>query len=90
MGRSLPNILVTGTPGCGKTTLATQLASASGLSFISVNDVAKENELYDGYDEANECRILDEDRVVDEIESRMLEGGQVSKWSSLPLNSVDS
>lgn len=77
MDRALPNILITGTPGCGKTTLATELARVSGLSYISVNDVAKADSLYDGYDEVNECHILDEDRVIDEIEPKMQEGGQV-------------
>ncbi|KAL5111528.1 Adenylate kinase isoenzyme 6 [Taenia crassiceps] len=65
MDRVLPNILITGTPGCGKTTLATELARVSGLSYISVNDVAKADSLYDGYDETNECYILDEDRILD-------------------------
>lgn len=77
MERSLPNILITGIPGCGKTTLGTELARVSGLNFISVNDIAKERDLYDGYDEENECHILNEDRVVDEIEPMMQEGGQV-------------
>ncbi|VDK34837.1 unnamed protein product [Taenia asiatica] len=80
--RALPNILITGTPGCGKTTLATELARVSGLSYISVNDVAKADNLYDGYDEVNECHILDEDRVIDEIEPKMQEGGQILDYHS--------
>lgn len=77
MERSLPNILITGIPGCGKTTLGTELARVSGLHYISVNDIAKNGDLYEGYDDKNECHILDEDRVVDEIEPLMQEGGQV-------------
>ncbi|KAM7540221.1 hypothetical protein Aperf_G00000037961 [Anoplocephala perfoliata] len=82
MERSLPNILITGIPGCGKTTLGTELSRVSGLNFISVNDIAKERDLYDGYDEENECHVLDEDRVVDEIEPMMQEGGQILEYHS--------
>ncbi|VDN35259.1 unnamed protein product [Dibothriocephalus latus] len=77
MQRSSPNILITGTPGCGKSTLSAELAAATGLNYISVNDVAKEQDLYDEYDEENECHVLDEDRVIDELEPKMQEGGQV-------------
>ncbi|CDS40943.1 TAF9 RNA polymerase II TATA box binding protein [Echinococcus multilocularis] len=82
MDRVLPNILITGTPGCGKTTLATELARVSGLSYVSVNDIAKEGGLYDGFDEVNECYVLDEDRVIDEIEPKIQEGGQILDYHS--------
>lgn len=78
MQRTSPNILITGTPGCGKSTLSAELAGVTGLNFLSVNDIAKENGLYDSYDEENECHVLDEDRVVDELELKMQEGGQVT------------
>ncbi|XP_042546612.1 adenylate kinase isoenzyme 6 isoform X1 [Dipodomys spectabilis] len=72
-----PNILLTGTPGVGKTTLGKELASRSGLKYISVGDLAREGELYDGYDEEYDCPILDEDRVVDELENEMRDGGVI-------------
>ncbi|THD20869.1 Adenylate kinase isoenzyme 6 [Fasciola hepatica] len=80
--RSKPNILITGTPGTGKTTLAKEIADRCSLNFVSVNDVAKEGELYDGYDDENDCHILDEDRVVDELEDYMMQGGQVVDYHS--------
>ena len=75
--RSAPNILITGTPGTGKTTLASELSQKSGLSFINIGDLAKAEELYDGWDEKYDCHILDEDRIVDELENKMCEGGNI-------------
>ncbi|XP_050185399.1 adenylate kinase isoenzyme 6 isoform X1 [Myiozetetes cayanensis] len=86
-----PNVLITGTPGVGKTTLGKELASRAGLSYVNVGDLAKEGqgavpnlpavcaagELYEGFDEEYDCPILDEDRVIDELEDRMSEGGVV-------------
>uniref|UniRef100_A0A8C6ENR8 AK6 n=1 Tax=Marmota marmota marmota TaxID=9994 RepID=A0A8C6ENR8_MARMA len=73
----LQNILLTSTPGVVKTTLGKELASRSGLKrlkYINMGDLAQEGQLYNGYDEEYDCPILDEDRVVDELENQMREG----------------
>ncbi|KAF8572274.1 hypothetical protein P879_01826 [Paragonimus westermani] len=75
--RPIPNILITGTPGTGKTTLAKFLSESVNLNYVSINDVAKAGELYDGYDTMNDCHILDEDRVLDALEAMMSSGGQI-------------
>lgn len=72
-----PNILVTGTPGTGKSTLGQELAHRTGLNYVNVGDVAKENNLYDGYDQEYQCHVLDEDAVIDELEDQMEQGGNV-------------
>ncbi|GAB0183404.1 adenylate kinase isoenzyme 6 isoform X3 [Grus americana] len=72
-----PNVLLTGTPGVGKTTLGKELASRAGMTYINVGDMAKEGELYEGFDEEYDCPILDEDRVIDELEDKMSEGGVI-------------
>ena len=41
MSRSNPNILISGTPGVGKSCLATLLAQKSGLTLINVGQFAK-------------------------------------------------
>ncbi|XP_006762448.1 PREDICTED: adenylate kinase isoenzyme 6 isoform X3 [Myotis davidii] len=72
-----PYLLHGGTPGVGKTTLGKELAARSGLKYVNVGDLAREGQLYDGYDEEYDCPILDEDRVVDELENQMSEGGVI-------------
>ncbi|XP_014781743.1 adenylate kinase isoenzyme 6 [Octopus bimaculoides] len=66
-----PNILITGTPGTGKSTLGNELAEKCNLTYVSVGELAKANSLFDGWDEDYGCPILDEDQVIDELEEQM-------------------
>ena len=61
--RVQPNILITGTPGTGKSLTCSEVAARSGLTHVDVGVLAKENDLFDGQDEVYQCPILDEDRV---------------------------
>ena len=61
--RQRPNILVTGTPGTGKTTTCELLAAATGLRHINIGDVVKKEELHHGWDDEYNCFIIDEDKV---------------------------
>ncbi|KAG1694062.1 hypothetical protein DVH05_022079 [Phytophthora capsici] len=73
-----PNILVTGTPGTGKTSMCQQLSERSQLlTHLNVGDLVKERGLHNGRDEEFDCFILDEDKVCDEMEDMMAEGGKV-------------
>lgn len=67
----------TGTPGTGKTTLAKEVAQATGLNHIGIGELAKENNFYLNYDQELESYELDEDKVIDEIDDTMKEGGNV-------------
>ncbi|XP_053156652.1 adenylate kinase isoenzyme 6 isoform X3 [Hemicordylus capensis] len=57
-----------------------------GLTYMNVGDLAKEGELYEGFDEEYECPILDEDRVrfqvIDELEDKMSDGGVIVDYHS--------
>lgn len=66
-----------GTPGTGKTTLARELAERTGLKYINIGDLAKENNYFDGFDQELNCPVLDEDRVIDEMEEDMNDGGVI-------------
>lgn len=47
----------------GKSTLASQVAEQTGLQHISVSDLAKENGLYEEFDEERQSYVIDEDKV---------------------------
>lgn len=64
MARKNPNIIVTGTPGVGKTTHAEQLARATGLQHVSVNQIVKDEGFHEGKDEETGSWIVDEDKVL--------------------------
>ncbi|KAK3709905.1 hypothetical protein QZH41_020019 [Actinostola sp. cb2023] len=83
--RSRPNILITGTPGTGKSVTATELAQRTGLNYINVGEFAKENDLYEGWDNDLECHVLDEDKVIDEMEDVMTDGGNIVDYHGCEL-----
>lgn len=62
--RDLPNILITGTPGTGKTTTSEMAAEATGLTHINVGDLVKAKSLHEGLDTEYDSYILDEDKVL--------------------------
>ncbi len=60
-------ILVTGTPGTGKSSLAEELGAALKIPVVEVGDLIKENKLYEEWDDEMDCSIFDEDKVVAEV-----------------------
>ncbi|XP_020794028.1 adenylate kinase isoenzyme 6 isoform X2 [Boleophthalmus pectinirostris] len=76
---------VWGTPGVGKTTLGKELAQRTGLTYVNIGELAQEGQLYDGFDEEYNCPILDEDKVVDELEDKMAEGGVIVDYHGCDL-----
>ncbi|KAF3660527.1 Adenylate kinase isoenzyme 6 -like protein [Capsicum annuum] len=61
--RKRPNILITGTPGTGKTTTAAVLAEVTELRHINVGDFANEKNLTNGWDDTFDCYYINEDLV---------------------------
>lgn len=43
--------------------LANEIAERTGLNHINVGELAKQNNLFEGWDEQYNCHVLDEDRV---------------------------
>jgi broad-specificity NMP kinase len=50
------------------------LAQLTGLNYISISELAKENNFYLNYDSELDSYELDEDQVIDEIDEIMKEG----------------
>lgn len=84
--RRRPNVLVTGTPGCGKTTLCELLMdqlpealtqSSADWDHVDISALVKDQHLHEGWDEEFKCHILDEDKVLDHLEERMAQGGVI-------------
>lgn len=48
----------------GKTTLGSRVAEQTDMELISVSDLAKQENLYEGYDQERQSYIIDEDRVT--------------------------
>jgi len=60
-------IAITGTPGTGKTEVAKALAKRMGWWYLSLNDLAEEEDLYKGYDSERMCKIVDLERMKEEV-----------------------
>uniref|UniRef100_A0A7S2LK93 Adenylate kinase isoenzyme 6 homolog n=1 Tax=Leptocylindrus danicus TaxID=163516 RepID=A0A7S2LK93_9STRA len=70
-GRTRPNILITGTPGVGKTATASLIAEKLNMKYISVGDLVKKHACHEGMDTEFDSYILDEDKLLDLMEPMM-------------------
>jgi adenylate kinase len=52
-------IIVTGSVGTGKTTLAKKLSKKLNYQYINVNKIIQKNNLPSGYDKKRKCKIID-------------------------------
>ena len=91
--RRLPNIIVTGTPGVGKTTTCAELISQSSstafqLRHLSINTIVKDKSCYDGYDDELQTSIVDEDKLLDEADAILMSspnGGHIIDYHACDL-----
>ena len=58
-------IIVTGTPGVGKTIFSKQLAKENKYLYVNITDIVKKNKLYDSFDKVKDSLIVDEVKLVE-------------------------
>ncbi|EIN13487.1 P-loop containing nucleoside triphosphate hydrolase protein [Punctularia strigosozonata HHB-11173 SS5] len=85
--RTSPTIIITGTPGTGKTTTAQLLLEESPipLTHINVGDLVKERGLHEGFDDEWGSYTVDEDKLLDELEPIASQGGVILDWHTCEL-----
>lgn len=68
--RKFPVVLITGTPGCGKTLHSQVLAADSDvkMTHLNIGDIVKQHGFHNGFDEEWKSYIVDEDRLLDYLE----------------------
>ncbi|EGN94914.1 hypothetical protein SERLA73DRAFT_96297 [Serpula lacrymans var. lacrymans S7.3] len=82
--RQAPVIVITGTPGTGKTTHAQLLSEEAPITMkhINVGQLVKDNGLYEDYDDDWQSYTVDEDKLLDELEPLVTSGGIILDWHS--------
>jgi adenylate kinase len=68
-------IFITGSPGVGKSTLATRLATAINARKLNLGQLALREKLLIGYDRERRCPIIDVDRVGSHLRRVVEEDG---------------
>lgn len=62
-------IIVTGTPGVGKTILAKRLAGKTKSDYVNVGELVRERQLYKYYDRPSRSYVIDEARLGKSLNS---------------------
>lgn len=56
-------IIVTGTPGTGKTTFAKKIAKEKNYNYLDVNEIIKKYNLSEGYDKKMKTHLVDTNKL---------------------------
>ncbi|XP_055912325.1 adenylate kinase isoenzyme 6 homolog [Eupeodes corollae] len=75
-----PNILITGTPGVGKSHLCAKISEKLNFKWWDCSKIAKEKNFVEEHDDEYDCPILDEDKLLDYLEPKMEQGGNIVEY----------
>lgn len=56
-------IIVSGTPGTGKTTISKKVSKLLNFEYVDVNKIIKKENLCESYDKKRDCMIVDENKL---------------------------
>jgi adenylate kinase len=91
MKRTVPVVAITGTPGCGKTTLAEKVKAElddEKFVFLNIADLIKTRKWYSEWDDEMNCSIFDSKIVRRELE-RIVEESEGKKGVVIEFHSID-
>ncbi|KAI5966142.1 FAP7 [Candida pseudojiufengensis] len=89
-----PNIIITGTPGCGKSSHSQSLVDqlnhdlkdlTTQFKHFNISELAKERDLIESYDKKLDTSIIDEDKLLDSLEEDLCKGGIIIDWHCCDL-----
>jgi len=86
-------IIITGTPGTGKTRLAKKLAKQKNYEYVDVNKLIDEKNISEGYDKKRKSKIIDIKKLNKELikiikkDKNLVIDSHLSHY--LPAKSVD-
>ncbi|KAF0985122.1 hypothetical protein FDP41_000161 [Naegleria fowleri] len=92
--RKYPNILLTGTPGVGKTILSEAVINSlkeklnlTNYVYLNISEIAKKEQFLEEYDEERDTYVLDEDKLLDYLEEQLsdMEKGYILDYHSSEL-----
>ena len=94
--RSLPNIIITGTPCTGKSStaehfisLANATTTTNTFKHLDINALAKTHKAYSSYDSRLATNVVDDDKLLDAVTLELSDGddhgGWVLDWHSCDL-----
>lgn len=85
--RKLPNIIITGTPGCGKTSHCESIVQQLSNKFehLNVSDFAIKNKCIEEFDDRLNTSVVDDDKLFDATEVILRKGGILVDWHSCDL-----
>src|SRR3989344_1207466 len=78
-------IIISGTPGTGKTTLAKKLAKKLDFEYIDINKIIKKYGLSGGYDKKRKCEVVD----IKKLNKRLIKTINQYKKLSLKKKSIN-
>jgi adenylate kinase len=70
-------IVLTGTPGCGKTTLSKELGKKLDYKILELNKKVKKNKLYSGFDKKRNTYIIDQTKVKKFVNKETKQGNWI-------------
>ncbi|MBU0756446.1 MAG: adenylate kinase family protein [Nanoarchaeota archaeon] len=82
-------IVVSGTPGTGKTSFSKMISDNFGYKYIDVNTIIRKYHLSEGYDKKRDCQIVDADRLMLFLRDEILRFKKLknSKYTGLVIDS---